>query len=104
MLRILVELRRVGTRQIAHIAGKFDHSALHSEAQVEEGDAFSTCVADGRDFALNTSFAEPARHEDSVVSGQEPLGTVRFDILAADLADTDLRAVGDAGMIERFVN
>ena len=82
----------------------FDHGALHAEADAEEGHAFLAGVADGLDFALDAALAEAAGHEEAVVAGKEPLGAFGFDVFAADAADANLGPMGDAGVVERFVN
>ena len=94
----------MGAGQVAHVAAEFDHRALHAQANAEERNALRAGVANRRHLAFDAALAEAAGHQDAVVAGQQPLGPFRFDILALNAADADLRPVGDAGMIERFVN
>ena len=61
-------------------------------------------VADGRHFAFDAALAESAGHQHAVVARQQPLGPFGLDVFAADAADANLRAVGDAGVVERFVD
>ena len=70
----------------------------------EERNALGAGVANRLDFAFDAALAEAARHQDAVVAGQQPLRPFGFDVLAVNAADADLRAVGDAGVIERFVD
>ena len=104
MRRVLVELGRVGAGQVADVAGELDHRALHAQADAEERNALRAGVANRGDFAFDAALAEAAGHQDAVVAGQQPLGPFGFDVLAANAADADLGAVGDAGVIERFVD
>ena len=102
--RVLVELGRVGAGQADDVAGELDHGALHAQADAEERNAPLAGVADRLDLALDAALAEAAGHEDAVVAGEQPLGPFALDLLALDAADADLGAVGDAGVVERFVD
>ena len=50
------------------------------------------------------AFAEPAGHQHPVVAGQQPLGPFLFDRFALNPLDANLGPIGDAGVVEGFVD
>ena len=70
----------------------------------EKRNAFGAGVADRHHFALDAALAEAARHEDAVVAREQSLRPFGFDLLALNAADAHLCAVGDARVVERFVD
>ena len=104
MRRVLVELGRMGAGQPDHVAGEFDHRALHAQADAEEGNLPLAGKADRLDLALDAALAESARHQQAVEAGQQPFGPFAFDQFAVNPLDADLGLMGDAGVVEGFVD
>ena len=87
-----------------HVAAEFDHRALHSQADAKKRNAALAGKANGFDFAFDAAFAETAGHQHAIEAGQQPFGAFALDQFALNALNADLRAVVNAGMIERFVN
>ena len=93
-----LEFLGVGPGQADHVAGEFDHRALHAQADAEEGDVVGARIADGRDLALHAPGAEAAGHENAV-QALEPGGHVLgVDLLGIQVLQVDLDVVGHAGV------
>src|SRR4051794_5948640 len=90
--------------QIAYIAAELDYRALHSQTQAQERNTFRASIPNRHHFAFDAALAEPARDNDAVVTAQQALNALRFDILAANAADANLCTVRNSSMIERLVN
>jgi hypothetical protein len=95
----LVELRAVGVRQAADVAGEFDDGHLEAEAQAQIGNLIFAGVADALDLAFGAADAEPAGNDDAVTIGQ-PLGDVgRIDGGGVDPFEIDVDAQMHAAML-----
>ena len=69
--------------------GKLDDGALHSQADAQERDLPLACKADGFDFPLDPALAEPARHEQPVIAGEQPFRPFAFDQFALNPLDAN---------------
>src|SRR4030042_717791 len=65
------ELRAVGFLQPGERARVLDRSALHAQADAEEGDLVLAGVRDGPDLALDPPLAEAAGAEEAVLRSQD---------------------------------
>ena len=72
MRRVGVEFGAVGAVQMQHVAGEFDHGALHAQADAEVGDLVLAGEADGLHLAFDAAHAEAAGDQNSVDSRQQP--------------------------------
>src|SRR5688572_6789598 len=104
MRSVLMELRRVGPFQTDDIAAELDHRALHAEANAEERNLPFPGEANRLDLAFDATLAEASWHEQSVITGEQAFWPFSLDQLALNSLDADLRIVGDACMIERFID
>ncbi len=104
--RVLVELGRVSAGQVAHVAGEFDHGALHAQADAEERDAFaSRAKRMAIDFAFDAALAKAAGDEQAVVAAQQPFGAFAFRSSSLWMRRMRIWARWrDAGVVERFVD
>ena len=101
---VAVELGRVGGREARHVPGHVDHRALHPQADAEEGQPPLAGEPDRLHLALDAALTEPARHEQAVEAGEEPLRPLPLDVLTLDWLHADLRPVGDATVVEGLVD
>ena len=70
MRRVLLELRAVGLRQPANVAGVLDDRALHAEADSEIRNLLFARVLDGANHSGDAPLAEAAGNEDAVELGE----------------------------------
>lgn len=98
------EFGAVGVGESEDIAGEFDDGALHSEADAEEGDLMFAGELDGLDFAFDTAHTEAAGNENAVDAFEVHFGALAFEVFGFESFDDDLCGVGEAGVIEGFVD
>src|SRR5262249_23308416 len=65
-----VKFARVGFRQSADVAGKFNAGSLHTQAYAEVGDFLLARIPDRNQHSLNAALPEPAGNKDAVVLSQ----------------------------------
>ncbi len=61
-----LEFGRIGTFEPRDVAGVLDDRKLHAETDAEIGNLLLACVTNRGNLAVDTAFAESARHEDCV--------------------------------------
>ena len=96
----------VGIGDLADVAGIFDHSALHAEAQTEERHLVFPGILNCLDFSFDSAVAKPARHQNPVditeIFGQ--VAVALLDMLGIDPFDLHRGALGNPGVAQRFGN
>src|SRR5690606_10848222 len=95
----LVELGGVGIVPAQHIAGEFDDSHLHAQADAQIGDLVLAGIAHGGDLAFHAAQAEAAGHQDGIHVFQLA-GAILLDGFRVDIAHVDLGAALDAGVAQ----
>ena len=98
------EFRGVGPGETGAVPGDVDHGALHPQADAEERHLPLPREADRLNLALDPPLAEAAGHDETVEAGEQSLGPFALDVLALDRLHPNLRAVGDAAVVERLVD
>ena len=87
---VLVEFGGVGVLEADHVAAKLDGGTLHSQADAQERNVAFPGKADRLDLAFDSPLAKPARDQNAVVAGQQPLRALAFNRLAQHASDTHL--------------
>ena len=82
------------------VPGKFDDSALHPQADAEEGDAVLPGVTDGFNFAVNAARPETGGDQDAVHVRQGVSGIVGVNLFAVDPVEFDLHSGGGSSVGE----
>lgn len=86
----------------ADAASELHDSALHAEADAEEGDVALPAKPNGRDLALDAALAEAAGDDDAVDVGESVGDRCLGDLLGVDPAQVELPAVMEAGVFKRL--
>src|SRR5262249_39739613 len=102
--RFIVEFGRVGSFELGDVPGKFDCSALHTQADSKVRRLLPASIAEGSQHAGNAALAEPARNQYGVEVAKAIL-PVRIIHQFFGLKPTDLNAqsVSDPAVHQRFV-
>ena len=100
IVRLGVELGRVGAAHAERVAGVLDGHHLQTEAQPETRDALLARVARRGDLAFDTALAEPAGDHDAVEIAQMVFGEQPGDRLGFDPVDLDAAVVEQRRMVE----
>ena len=95
---------RVGLFHVAHVSGKFDNSALHTEAEPKEGNFIFTGITNSVDFPLYTAVAKAAGDDDTINTGKYfiQIRLFFFKDFGIDPADVHLGPHGVSRMGQRF--
>ena len=106
-LGVLVELRRVGVLDAAHVAREVDHRALQAEADAEERHLVLPGILDGANHACSAANAEAAGYQYAVCLGQLGFQFAVLDVLTLDPIQVHPHVVADAavgqGLVEALV-
>src|SRR5450830_27846 len=101
LIRIAVELGRVGVRHASLVARVLDQGDLHAKADAQVRNLVFTGKLGSLDLAFHATLAEAARYQDGVVLGQV-LATGGFDFFRIDVHDIDAAFRVQAGVTQRF--
>ena len=104
VFRRRIEFGAVGILPAEDIACIFDYRTLHAEADAEEGNLPGAGVFDRADLARYAAAAEPARHQNAVGTGEHCFRIALLQLFGLNQQSADLRAAGDPGVAERFVD
>ena len=100
MLRVRIELRRVGICPAEHIPCELDDRDLHTEADAEVRNLMLTRVLCRHDHPLDSTGTETARNQDAIDPGKQRLRTGLLELLGIHPADLHLRTISDAAVLQ----
>ena len=105
---VFVELCGVGFRDMAYVAGIFDHGELHAQADAQERYVGFTSPFDGADHTLSSSQAEAAGDEDTlrgaefvpcfVEVGRRGIADRFFEVRGVDPNEVEFLGAGHGGV------
>src|SRR5436190_10345375 len=90
--------------KLEHVPGKFDGRYLHPEAKSKVRNVIFTGVTSGRDFSLDSAFAETTRDKDAAKAFEVFFRSLALQILGVHLLNFDSAIVGNSAMNDGFIN
>ena len=96
------KLRGIGVGHAQHVAGKFHHGHLHTQADAQEGHPVFPGIADGGNHALDAPVAEAAGHQYTVAALQDLGHVLLRQLIGLHPPDVHHRVVGRGGVVQGF--
>ena len=104
MCRVGVHLGGCGIGISEHVACKFHHGHLHTQANSEEGDSVLPGIAHCGDFSGDTPLSEAGSYQNAVHSLEDLVYVSLVDVLRMDAVNIYLALIGRSGVYKGFLN
>ena len=100
------KFRAIGISHTANVAGKLNHSTLHTQANAEERNLLFASILNGLNFAFDTTVTKATGYQDAIHASHYlvHIGGLSLDFFSINPFNLQLRLVGDSCMTQGFGN
>ena len=101
MLSVTAEFCRLSIFPAHNIAGEFDHSNLHTQADTQVWNFVFACMLNCANFAFHAAVTKATRYQNRINPIQD-INAFALNVFGIDVADVHFSAVMDTCVINRF--